>query len=94
MSEDELVRFLVAKDLIHAEIIKGLLESSGIPCFIRDKGQLKTWPHAARIWTSGVVMEVPASRLEKAHEIYDAAREAGKLLDENFEINGDNGKLY
>lgn len=60
--------------------MQGLLKANGIPCEIRDKGQVMTFDGAGAAMTKGVVVRVPEHLLSQAEEVLRVARDTGKDL--------------
>ena len=64
----ELVTLLKYLQPLEAHILKGKLESEGIPCFVFDENLAINYPFASNL-TGGVKLKVRAEDLERANEI-------------------------
>jgi hypothetical protein len=78
---------------IYPELIRGLLESNGIPVILSEEGAGKSAYHFSVGPLSEVEIIVPKEHLEKAHELIDAFF-AGELENSsNDEGSSDNQDL-
>lgn len=77
--EEELVPVYYASGEIEADIVKGLLESAGIP--VLEKADVQEWPGP---FTVGPLSEeavvVPVSRADEARKLIADAIETGKKM--------------
>ena len=64
-----LVEVARARDLFHARMMAGLLESQGIRVLIPDEETIQIYDGAATIWEKGVRIQVQADRADEAREI-------------------------
>jgi len=80
LGEEELANVFSAARPLEAQIIKGVLESSGIPVVVRpDVGEMEVYMGSnAR---GGLVLAVPASKRLEAEEAVRLALEDGKTIE-------------
>lgn len=70
--------WVVADTLLHrpiAEFVRSVLEGHGIPARVRADDAAGTAPHVA-MGMGGVRVEVPADRLDEAHDVLASGQEA------------------
>ena len=85
MLNERFVKFAFVKNLFQAELIQGVVEAAGIPCEIRDKGQVEIYDGMGAVWTEGIVLRVPESLLQQAKDALEAARAAGEALEADLD---------
>ncbi|MBK0403688.1 DUF2007 domain-containing protein [Adhaeribacter sp. BT258] len=66
--QDELVTLLKYLMPMEAHILKGRLESEGVPAYVIGENFSNIYPFAAQL-TGGVELKVAATHLERAQEI-------------------------
>lgn len=83
-SNEEAVTVFTAKDSVEAEIVRGILESAGIPCYV-NPGVTK-WARGTSILggLQSLDIMVLESKAGEAEEAIKAAMEAGSELPEEM----------
>jgi hypothetical protein len=84
LEDQELANVYSAGDAVEAQIIKGVLEASGIPVVVRshvDDLEVYMGPNAR----GGLVLAVPASKSDEAKEAVRLALEDGKTIETRVE---------
>ena len=77
-----------ASDEKEAQIIAAVLESAGIPTFIEGSSLTEAWAVSQRIMGQiSVEVKVAAEHLERAREILEEARAAGRELAKEEELD-------
>ncbi len=80
---NELITIFTSNIPVDCHILKGRLDSEGIPCYIFDENIISVDPfRAVSVW--GVKLKVPEVKFKDAKKIMDLLEE-GKLLDEKGE---------
>ena len=82
-SEPELVVFEKADSQIEASIIKGILESEGIPVYVDGELLMDEFNMSQKLMNmSGISIEIAQEDLERARAIVASARDSGKAMEE------------
>lgn len=74
-------------DPLQAQLVRALLQSEGIPCFLADQQTVQTNP----LWTmlvGGVRLQVPQRLAQRAREVIEAMEQGRYALDENAAPEG------